>query len=61
MLVVVVGIVVVGKGIAFDLGFGLAADHLCRLDYHRVGEGLVLDRVGSLRRGGICLNYQYLV
>lgn len=52
-VVVVEGIVPVGKGIAF--GFGLEEeDHLYRLGYRRVEGGLVLDRVGSLRRGGIC-------
>lgn len=51
-LVVEECIVAVGKGIAF--GFDLEEDHLYRLGYRRVEGGLVLDRVGSLRRGGIC-------
>lgn len=58
VLVPVVYIVAVGKGIAFDLGFEVeveVADHLYRLGYRKVGEGLVLDRVGSLHRGGIYL------
>lgn len=54
---VVVGAVAVGTGIAFDFGF-VVADHLYRLGYRRVGEGLVLGRVGSSHRGGICLASQ---